>query len=62
MFFLLLLKLCVVSFLHDVQAVTHMVRSLEGLINSTEDQTQTQTQIRSTPDEHILRGAAAETG
>ena len=60
MFFLLLLKLCVVSFLHDVQAVTHMVRSLEGLINSAEDQTQTQ--IRSSPDEHILRGAAAETG
>ena len=43
-----------------MQAVTHMVRSLEGLINSTEDQTQTQT--RSSPDEHILRGAAAETG
>jgi hypothetical protein len=46
-----------VSFLHDLQAVTHMLRSLDALSSISDE-------ANSPPsaDEHLLRGPYAESG
>ena len=45
------------SLLHDLQAVTHMLRSLDVLSNITDENNQSLS-----GDEHLLRGIHAEAG
>ena len=46
-----------VSLLHDLQAITHMLRSLDVLSNISDENNQS-----SSGDEHLLRGIHAEAG